>query len=76
MDAWRKNDENSNSRVIAETMKLLANSSSGYQMLDPSWHTVTKYLGDEKTHAAINSGLFKRLDLVNNSFYEVELAKA
>ena len=35
-----------------------------------------KYLSDEKTHAAINSKLFKRLDHLNNSRYEVELAKA
>ena len=30
----------------------------------------------KKTHAAINSKLFKKQDLVNNSLYEVELAKA
>ena len=44
--------------------------------MDRSRHTVTKYLSDEKTHAAINSKLFKKLDHVNNSLYEVELAKA
>ena len=57
-------------------MKLLANSSYGYQIMYRSWHTVTKYLADEKTHAAIFSKLFKKLDLVNNSLYEVEPAKA
>ena len=40
-------------------MKLLANSSYGYQIMDQSRHTVMKYLTDEKTHAAINSKLFK-----------------
>ena len=30
----------------------------------------------KKLHAAINSKLFKNLDHVNNSLYEVELAKA
>ena len=44
--------------------------------MDRSRHTVTKYLADEKTHAAINSKLFKKLDHVNNSLYGVELAKA
>ena len=44
--------------------------------MNRSQHTVTKYLGDKKTHAAINSKLFKRLDHVENSLYEVELAKA
>ena len=48
-------------------MKLLANSSYGYQIMDRSRHTVTKYLSDEKTHAAINSKKFKKLDHVNNS---------
>ena len=57
-------------------MKLLANSSYGYQIMNRSRHTVTKYLSDEKTPAAINSKLFKKLDRVNYSLYEVELAKA
>ena len=57
-------------------MELLANSSFGYQMMNQSRHTVTKYFSDEKTHAAINSKLFKTLGHVNNSLYEVELAKA
>ena len=76
VDARRQGDENSNSSVVAETMKLLANSSYGYQIMDRSRHTVTKYLADKKTHAAINSKLFKKLDPVNNSLYEVEFAKA
>ena len=41
-----------------------------------SWHTVSKYLSDEKTHAAITSELFKKLDHLHKSLYEVELAKA
>ena len=57
-------------------MKLLANISYGYQIIDQSQHTVTKYLTDRTTHVAINSNLFKKLDHVNNSLYEVELAKA
>ena len=76
VDARRKGDENPNSSVVAETMKLLANSSYGYQIMDRSRHTVMNYLSDKKTHAAVNSKLFKRLDQLNNSLYEVELAKA
>ena len=75
VDARRKGDENPNSSVVAETMKLLANSSYGYQLMDRSRHTVTKYLSDEKTHAAINSKQFKKLELLKNSLYEFELAK-
>ena len=76
VDARRKGDENPNSSVVAETMKLLANSSHGYQIKDRSRQTVTNYLSDEKTHAAIISKLFKKIDHLNNSLYEVELAKA
>ena len=36
VDARRKGDENPNSSVVAETMKLLANSSYGYQIMDRS----------------------------------------
>ena len=76
MDAKRHGDENPNSIVVAEAMKLLGNSSYGYQIMDRSRHTVTKYLTDEKTYVAIISKLFKKLDHVNNSLYEGELADA
>ena len=75
VDASWNGDENSTSSVVAETMKLLAKSSYGYQIMDPSRHTVTKYLSDEKLHAANNSKLFEKVDQLNNSLYEVELAK-
>ena len=75
-DARREGDENPNSSVVAETMKLLANSSYGYHIMDRSRHTVTKYLNDEKTHGAIITKLLKRLDHINDQLYEVELAKA
>ena len=58
-DARRKSDENPHSSVVAETMKLLAKSSYGYQFMDSSQHTVTKYLNDEKTQKAINSKFLK-----------------
>ena len=36
VDARRQGDENRNSSVVAETMKLLANNSYGYQIMDRS----------------------------------------
>ena len=57
-------------------MKLLDNNSYGSQNMDRSRHTVTKYLSDEKTHGAINTKFFKRLDHINDQLYEVELAKS
>ena len=47
-DARRQEDENPSSSVVAEIMKLLANCSYGYQIMDRSRHTVTKYPTDEK----------------------------
>ena len=76
VDARRQGEENPNSIVVAETMKLLADSSYGYQIMDRCRHNETKYLTDKKTHAANNSKLFKKLDHVNNSLNLFELAKA
>ena len=76
VDARREGDENPNTSVVAESVKLFANSSYGYQILDRSRHTVRKILNDEKTHGAINTKLFKRLDHINAQLYEVELMNA
>ena len=73
VNARRQGDENPNSSLVAETMKFLADSSYGYQIMDRSRHTVTKYLNDEKTHSALNSKCFKRLNFINDQLYEVEL---
>ena len=76
VNARREGNENPNSSVVAETMKFLANSSYGYQIMDRSRHTVTKYLNDVKTHSEINSIFFKRLNFINDQLYEVELVKS
>ena len=54
----------------------IANTSYGCQIMDRSRHFVTKYLSDEKTHGAINTKFFKRMDDNNDHLYEVEMAKA
>ena len=76
VDARRAGDENPESSVVAETMKLLGNSSYGYQIMDRSRHTETKNLNEEKTHKAINGKLFERLNSVSKELYEVELVKS
>ena len=55
VDGRRQGDENAISCVVAEMMRLLANSSSGFQIVDRSRHSVTEHLNDEKTHAANNT---------------------
>ena len=57
-------------------MKLHANSSYGYQVLDRSRPSLTRYMNDEKTHAAIDNKMFKRLVHINEWFYEAELVKS
>ena len=74
--AHREGDENRNSSVVAETMKFIANSSYGYQIMNRSRHTVTKFLNEEKTQSEINSKLFKQLNFINDQLYEVEVVKS
>ena len=74
MNAGRKGGKNPNSSVVAETLKLLANSSFVYQIKDRSRHTVTKYLSLEKTRGVIINKMFKRLGFINDQLYEMELS--
>ena len=76
VDARSEGDENPLSGVVAESMKLLGNSSYGYQIMDRSRHTITKNLNDGKTHKAINEPFFKKLNTVEKDLYEVELLKS
>ena len=48
VDARQAGDENPLSGVVAETVKLLGNSSYGYQIMDRSKHTMTKNLETKK----------------------------
>ena len=59
VNARRQGDENPNSSVAAKTMKLLANSFYGYQIMDRSGHSVTRFVNEEKTNAAISNKLFE-----------------
>ena len=72
----RQGEEDPNSGVVAETMKLLANSSYGFQVMDRWRHSVTRYVIDEKTHAVINNEMFKSLGHINDHLYELELSKS
>ena len=75
VDAGRAGDKNPLSGEVAETIKLLENSSYDYQIMNRSKHTMTKYLGDKKTHKAINNHSVKRLNIVAKDLYEVEFVK-
>ena len=65
-DARRQGDDKLNSNVVAEAMRLLADSSYGYQIEDRCRHSVTRYMNDEKTHATIDNEMFKSLGYIND----------
>ena len=65
-------DENHISSAAAGTLKLIVTSIYGYQIMDR--HTVAKNLSRKK-HLVKDSRLFRKLDQVSSSIYEVELVK-
>ena len=73
--ACRQRDESPNCGVVAETMKLLANSSDGSQIMERRRHSVRRSMIDETTHAAINDKMFKRLRQLNDNLHGVEFAE-
>ena len=76
VDARKEEDQNPLSVVVAETLKLLGNSSYDYQIMDRSSHTITTYLNDEKTDKAIVEPLFKRSNNFHKDLYSIELLKS
>ena len=75
VDERQQRDENPKTSVVAENMKLLANSSYDNQTIDRSRHTVTKYLSNEKTSSSIKSKMFKQLNHIIDRLLEVEFVK-
>ena len=66
--ARRAGDENPESSVVAESMKLFGNRSYNYQIMDRSRHTETKYLKVEKTHKAMNGKFLKDLTICRKNY--------
>ena len=56
--ARRRGDENKDSSVVAETMKLIANSSYGHQIIDRSRHTNTKFVLGSEVDRLVNNCMF------------------
>ena len=75
VNAGREGDENSTSNVVAEVMKILANSLYGCHFMGHSRHTETKYLSDEKTNGAIIERMFRHLGYLDDKLYKVGLVK-
>ena len=75
VQARRRGDENKDSSVVAETMKLIANSSYGYQIMDRSKHTNTKFVVGSEVDKLVNNRMFKRFHHLPREIFEVELGK-
>ena len=75
VDARREGDRNKESTFVAEIMKLIGNSSYGYQIMDRSRHTTTKYVRGPQVDKFINNRFCKTLNELPEEIYEVELNK-
>ena len=72
LDTKSRGNGNAFSSIAAEILTLLASSSQGYQFLECSPEKITKYLNNEKTHAANKNKLLQKTDHKNFAIYEVE----
>ena len=75
VSARREGDTNRKSSVVAETMKLLGNSSYGYQIMDRTKFTDTVYCSSETVDRAINRRTFRKLEEVTSNVFEVNSAR-
>ena len=75
VQARREGDKNKNSTVVAETMKLIGNSAYGYQIMDRSKHTETKYVIGSHVDKIINNQFFKNMNELPYNIFEAELSK-
>ncbi|KAJ8021643.1 hypothetical protein HOLleu_38905 [Holothuria leucospilota] len=75
-NARRAGDSDPSKAIIADTMKLIGNSSYGKTITNREKHTNVK-LGDASTSSRmINSSTFRDLNFIADDCYEVELAKS
>ena len=57
-------------------MKLIGNSSYGYQLMDLSKHSKTQYVVGAEVHKLVNERNFNNLNVLPSSIYEVEMVKS
>ena len=57
-------------------MKLIVNSSYGYQILDRSKHSKTQYVVGAEVDKMVNERKFKNLNVLPSYFCEVEMVKS
>ena len=71
-------DNDPNTAIIADTMKVIRNSGYGSLIMDKTKHLQIRYVqGENETCMKINDPLFQKLDCLDpeEQYYEVEMAK-
>ncbi|KAJ8017821.1 Krueppel-related zinc finger protein 1 [Holothuria leucospilota] len=74
-DARREGDRNPSKAIIADTMKLIGNSSYGKTITNKEGHCNINIVQDDKASRLINETTFRDLNEISTGCYEVESAK-
>ncbi len=75
-DARRAGDSDPSKSIIADTMKLMGNSSYGKTITNKYRHRNIKIADSEQASSLVNEPLFRDLNDISEICYEVEMAKA
>ena len=73
--ARRNGDANPDQVIIADTMKLLGNSGYGKTITNKDNHRSIYFCDDHEAPKKVNEPHFRQLNLLQEDFYEVEMAK-
>ncbi|KXJ22829.1 Zinc finger and SCAN domain-containing protein 22 [Exaiptasia diaphana] len=74
-DARRAGDADPNKAIIADTMKLVGNSSYGKTITDQERHREVKFCSDAKASRLVNDPFFRQIDEIDENTYEVQSSK-
>ena len=75
-EARRQGDIHPDKAIIADTWKLIGNSSYGSLIMDKEKHQEVLYLTSEgKAQQKVNDPRFRKLDDVTDELFELEMAK-
>ena len=74
-NARREGDRDPSTAIIAETMKLHGNSGYGGTLTNKEKHLDVRYYNEANIARAVNDSHFRKLDIIDENFYEVSKTK-
>ena len=74
-EARREGDRDPSTKIIAETMKLFCNSGYGRSLTNKEKHLNVNYYDENSVGLAVNDPHFRKLDIIEDDFYEVSKTK-